>query len=190
MRAARIDDVTESSNREPEAQDAMRELTEDAMTPLRGSRKFAAMRAIGWRADASPWGVDTAFSRPCGVVPKRMAPIDEPARGMRPGTFPLPDPFRSDHEILIPLIEGFADAGEAAGACERPGGADVAVFVHRGPYARISGTYEKVLDWLRENRYEVAGAPREFFVVAPDPHAGGTGDDMLTEIEVPIRKAS
>ena len=49
---------------------------------------------------------------------------------------------------------------------------------------------EKVLDWFRENRYEVAGAPREVFFVAPEPHGGGTQDDMLTEIQVPIRKAS
>ncbi|MGZ8429598.1 MAG: hypothetical protein ACXW4G_09605, partial [Candidatus Deferrimicrobiaceae bacterium] len=47
--------------------------------------------------------------------------------------------------------------------------------------------YEKVLDWLRENRYEVAGNPREVFFVAPDPHSGGTQDDMLTEIQIPIR---
>ncbi len=159
------------------------------MTPLRESRKSSAMRAIGWRADVSPWGVDTAFSRACDATPMTKANVDEPALGMRPGAPGMPDPFRSDDEIAFPLIEAFTDAGEAAGPRERRC-AGVAVFVHRGPYARISCTYEKVLDWLRQNRYEVAGAPREFFIVAPDPHARGTGDDMLTEIEVPIRKAS
>jgi hypothetical protein len=47
-----------------------------------------------------------------------------------------------------------------------------------------------VLDWLRENRYEEAGETREVFFVAPEPHSGGTQDDMLTEIQVPIRLRS
>jgi effector-binding domain-containing protein len=46
-----------------------------------------------------------------------------------------------------------------------------------------------VLDWLRENRYEAAGNTREAFFVAPEPHSGGTQDDMLTEIQIPIRPA-
>jgi effector-binding domain-containing protein len=66
----------------------------------------------------------------------------------------------------------------------------VASFYHRGPYDWIPCTYEKVLEWLRENRYVVAGEPREVFFVAPEPHAGGTQDDMLTEIQVPVRKAA
>lgn len=31
----------------------------------------------------------------------------------------------------------------------------------------IHRTYEKVLDGLRENRYEISGEPREAFPVAP-----------------------
>ena len=56
-----------------------------------------------------------------------------------------------------------------------------------GAYHWIPCTYEKVLDWLRENRYEIAGKPREVFFVAPEPHSGGTQDDMITEIQIPIR---
>jgi hypothetical protein len=33
-------------------------------------------------------------------------------------------------------------------------------------------------------------ATREVFFVAPEPHSGGTQDDMLTEIQVPIRPCS
>jgi hypothetical protein len=31
----------------------------------------------------------------------------------------------------------------------------------------IHRTYEKVLDGLRENRYEIAGEPRDAFLMAP-----------------------
>jgi len=47
-----------------------------------------------------------------------------------------------------------------------------------------------VLDWLRENRYEATGEAREVFFVAPEPHSGGSQDDMLTEIQVPVRSAA
>ncbi len=159
------------------------------MAPLRRSEKITAMRAIAWRADVSPWGVDTAFSRSCDAVLKSEAPRNAPPAGNRDGALGLPDPFRSDREVLFPVVEAFAEAGEPAGLRE-PRGAEVVVFVHRGPYGQIARTYEKVLDWLRENRYEVAGAPREFVIVAPEPHGERTREGMLTEIEVPIREAS
>ena len=159
------------------------------MTPFHEIRNVPAMRAIGWRGDVSLWGVDTAFSRLYDEAMGRKLMFRQPAVGIRHGGLGLPDPFHSDYEVLFPLVEGFPEGAESPGVRELPG-ADVAVFVHRGPYEWISCTYEKVLDWLRENRYEEAGAPREVFFVAPEPHGGGTLDDMLTEIQVPIRKAS
>jgi len=34
------------------------------------------------------------------------------------------------------------------------------------------------------------GEAREVFFVAPEPHSGGSQDDMLTEIQIPIRSAA
>ncbi len=159
------------------------------MTPFHEMRTVPAMRVIGWRGDVSLWGVDTAFSRLYDAALREKMVFREPAIGIRHGGLGPPDPFHSDYEVLFPLVDGFPDSGETLRAREIPG-ADVAVFVHRGPYEWIACTYEKVLDWLRENRYVEAGAPREVFFVAPEPHGGGSQDDMLTEIQVPIRKAA
>ena len=159
------------------------------MTPFQEIRKVPAMKAIGVRFDASVWNVDTAFSRLYDKAMERKLMFKQPGVGIRHGGIGVPDPFHSDYEVLFPLMEvsdGPAPEGEVVTLPEQ----EVACFAHRGPYDWILCTYEKVLDWLRENRYEVAGEPREVFLVAPEPHAGGTQDDMLTEIQVPIRLRS
>lgn len=159
------------------------------MTPFQEIKKVPAMKAVGVRFDASVWNVDTAFSRLYDRAMKDKLMFKQPGLGIRHEGIGVPDPFHSDYEVLFPLTE---DAGEPI-----PGmnvvalpEQEVASFAHRGPYDWIMCTYEKVLDWLRENRYEVAGETREVFLVAPEPHAGGTQDDMLTEIQVPVRRRS
>jgi effector-binding domain-containing protein len=161
-------------------------LQEKKMTPFREINKVPAVKVVAWRGDVSLWNIDTAFSRLYDKAMERKLMFRQPAIGIRHGGVRIPDPFHSDYEIMFPLT---ADPGvPVPGTCvkELPE-QEVASFVHRGPYHWISCTYEKVLDWLRENRYEVAGNPREVFFVAPEPHSGGTQDDMLTEIQIPIR---
>jgi effector-binding domain-containing protein len=113
----------------------------------------------------------------------------EPALGIRREGLGMPDAFHADYVVLFPL-EGEQEANVPGAEIMELPGQEVASFYHRGPYDWIACTYEKVLEWLRENRYVVAGEPREVFFVAPEPHAGGTQDDMLTEIQVPVRKAA
>ncbi len=156
------------------------------MMPFHEIKNVFPMKVLAWRGEVSLWGIDTAFSRLYDRAVEQKLMFRQPAVGIRRGGIRVPDPFRADYEILFPLI---ADpGGEIPGTevKELPGG-EVASFVHRGPYQWISCTYEKVLEWLRENRYEAAGDPREIFFVAPEPHSGGTQDDMLTEIQVPVR---
>jgi effector-binding domain-containing protein len=158
-------------------------------TPFHEIKKVPAMKAIGCRVDVSMREVDTAFSRLYDKAMEHKLLFREPALGIRREGLALPDAFSAGYEVLFPL------SGDPAGPV--PGTEilslpeqEVASFIHRGPYHWISCTYEKVLDWLRENRYEVAGEPREVFLVAPEPHSGGTQDDMLTEIQVPVRLRS
>ncbi|MBI5574861.1 MAG: GyrI-like domain-containing protein [Deltaproteobacteria bacterium] len=163
------------------------------MTPFQEIKKVRGMKAVGARVDASVWNLDTAFSRLYDKAMERKIMFKQPGVGIRHERLGVPDPFHADYEVLYPLIE------EAIGEIEDPVPGmeivtlpeqEVASFAHRGPYDWIPCTYEKVLDWLRENRYEIAGETREVFLVAPEPHAGGTQDDMLTEIQVPIRLRS
>jgi effector-binding domain-containing protein len=156
------------------------------MTPFQEIKTVPRIRAIGMGGDMSLWDVDTAFSRLYDKAMEGRLMFRQPALGLRHGGLRVPDAFRSDYHVLFPLNSD--PEGEVPGTeiLELPE-AEVASFIHRGPYEWIQCTYEKVLDWLRESRYEVAGEAREVFFVAPEPHSGGSQDDMLTEIQVPIR---
>lgn len=156
------------------------------MTPFHEIKRIEPRRAIGMRARLSLWDIDTAFSRLYDRALESKLMFAQPAVGIRHGALSVPEPFDSDYEVLFPLLDVQAAPVPGAEIREIPGGL-VASFFHRGPYDWIPCTYEKVLDWFRENRYEVAGEPVEVFFVAPDPHSGGTQDDMLTEIQVPVR---
>ena len=159
------------------------------MTPFHEIKQVFPMKVLASRGDVSMWGIDTAFSRLYDRAVEQKLMFRQPAVGIRHGGLRVPDPFHADYEIMFPLT---ADPGREVPGTEvkELPGEEVATFVHRGPYHWISCTYEKVLDWLQENRYEVAGEPREVFFVAPEPHSGGTQDDMLTEIQIPIRLRS
>jgi effector-binding domain-containing protein len=159
------------------------------MTPFHEIKKVPAMKVAVWRGDVSMWGIDTAFSRLYDRAMEQKLLFRQPALGIRHGGVRIPEPFHADYEIMFPLT---ADPGRAVPGIDVKDlpGQEVASFVHRGPYQWIPCTYEKVLDWLEENRYEEAGETREVFFVAPEPHSGGTQDDMLTEIQVPIRLRS
>ena len=117
---------------------------------------------------------------------RRKILFREPALGIRKGELRVPDAFHSDY--IGPVPAGGGSAGAAAGIGDRRDlrRSRVASFFHRGDYEGIQRTYEKVLDWLRENPYEAAGDVRELFLVAPEPHGAGSQDDNLTEIQVPI----
>lgn len=159
------------------------------MNPFQEMKKIPPMKAVSWRGEVSLWNVDTAFSRLYDQAMERRLMFRQPAVGLRHDGMTIPEMFRADYEILFPLAEGPEGALPGMAIRELPE-EEVASFIHRGPYEWIQCTYEKVLDWLRENRYEVAGVPREVFFVAPEPHSGGTQDDMLTEIQVPVRLRS
>ena len=159
------------------------------MTPFHEIKVVPPVKAIGMRGDMSLWDVDTAFGRLYDKAMEGRLMFREPALGLRHGAVRIPDAFRSEYHVLFPLNEDPEVVVPGAEIVDIPG-AEVASFVHRGPYEWIQCTYEKVLDWLRENGYEQAGEVREVFFVAPEPHSGGSQDDMLTEIQVPIRLAA
>jgi len=159
------------------------------MTPFQEIKNVAPVRAIGMRGDLSLWDIDTALGRLYDKAMEGRLMFRQPAIGVRHGAVRIPDSFRSEYHVLFPLNDDPEVEIPGAGIVDLPG-AEVASFVHRGPYEWIQCTYEMVLDWLRKNRYEAIGEAREVFFVAPEPHSGGSQDDMLTEIQIPIRSAA
>jgi len=60
-----------------------------------------------------------------------------------------------------------------------------ACIEHKGPYENLIESYKKILEWIEENGYEIAGNERESYIDGcwnkNDPK------DWLTEIQIPIK---
>lgn len=57
--------------------------------------------------------------------------------------------------------------------------------IHKGPYDRVTPTYQTLWEWVEDNGYELSGAPMERYL--NDPNDVGE-DECLTEIIMPIEK--
>ncbi len=146
------------------------------------------MRAIGWGSGASRRGVDTAFSRACDAAMRATAMFKGAGDRDRIGGAGPPVPFPSECALLFPLREGFPVRREQLRVGESAG-AEVAGFARRRRGERIPCAGEKVLDGLRENRYEEAGTRPEVVLVAPGPRGCRRRDDTSRDFHVPIREA-
>ena len=148
------------------------------------------MREIVCLDDASPRGVDTAFSRIRDSVARwcRVTPRERPIGTLR-GERGRQAPVRSGRELPRRPAVGFPGAGGESRVRETPA-AETALSVRGGLRAGIDRTCEKVLDWLRENRYEKPGTPREAIFVAPGARGSGPRNGGATGTSVPIREAS
>lgn len=56
--------------------------------------------------------------------------------------------------------------------------------VRIGPFENGYGPYAAVGRWVEENGYQLAGPPREEFIVWPAP---GSDEDPVTEIQIPVK---
>ena len=62
---------------------------------------------------------------------------------------------------------------------------EVAFAVHKGSYSKVGETFQRMVQWIMENGYIVAGPPINIFhndpMVTPE-------DELITEAQFPIRK--
>lgn len=156
------------------------------MSPFQEIKSVLRVRAIGMRGDVSLWNINTIFFRLYEESMRGKLLFRQPSLGLRGGEVRVPDAFHSEYTAMFPLTEDPPALPPGTEIVELPE-TMVASFFHRGDYEEIGGTYEKVLDWLRENPFRASGDVRELFLVAREPYGGGSQDDMLTEIQVPIK---
>ncbi len=99
------------------------------------------------------------------------------------------EPAEARWELRAPIE---ADAEECAAndlglAIKRFSSMTVASTVHRGPYNEVAQAYERLMAWIADQGFEVAGPPMEAYLNDP----GETSpDEYLTEVMVPVRKSS
>ena len=64
---------------------------------------------------------------------------------------------------------------------------EMACVVHKGPYQTLHNAYSSLLNWLEENRYEIAGPQRELYLAGE--WSTTDTNEYITEIQCPVRKA-
>jgi effector-binding domain-containing protein len=67
------------------------------------------------------------------------------------------------------------------------GVAEMACVVHKGPFQTLHNAYNSLLNWMEENRYEMAGPQRELYLAGEWSTADA--NEYITEIQCPVRKA-
>lgn len=91
-----------------------------------------------------------------------------------------------DAEVIEPIVGDLPET-EQIRVKTLEGVAEMACVVHKGPYQTLHNAYSSLLNWLEENRYEMAGPQRELYLAGEwsttDPN------EYITEIQCPIRKA-
>lgn len=90
--------------------------------------------------------------------------------------------FPVDRPVAIDGESGGDGDGSGVQTAELPGGRAVQV-VHRGPYDELSRTYERLMDWMREQQLQPGAVMWESYLNEPDPDAP---DATLTQITWPL----
>ncbi len=133
-----------------------------------------------------PWGDLGTF------VPNAMKEIWEAAtaQGIRFAGPPYTAYYQADSseadvdlEVGAPLSDSLEPSGRVCPG-ELPGGL-VAVTVHAGAYNEVGAAYTALGEWVAEHGHEMAGPPREVYIVGPDQAADAGA--LRTEIVWPIR---
>jgi len=60
----------------------------------------------------------------------------------------------------------------------------VAFTRHQGGFGEVGRTYDRLLEWVADNNYEVAGPSRELYLTNPMQTEEG---ELVTEIQIPIK---
>ena len=92
---------------------------------------------------------------------------------------------KAHYEVCVPISGKVKGEGEVKDK-ELPKGA-FACVTHTGPVEKLPDVYNVVLKWVQENGYMISGPTREVYHKGTG-EAGGIPQDVLIEIQFPIRK--
>ncbi len=86
-------------------------------------------------------------------------------------------------EVVEPITKSIPESAEIK-VYELPAVEKMVCLVHKGPFTTISGAYEALYDWIRQNGYKMCGPLREIY------HKGewitDDAEEYITELQVPI----
>jgi DNA-binding transcriptional MerR regulator len=91
----------------------------------------------------------------------------------------------ADFEACFPIRQGKDVDGISVR--ELPGGRCVSLL-HKGPYEELGRSYAKILEFIKEKRYEVILPTREIYVKGPGMIFRGNPKNYLTEIQMLVKQ--
>lgn len=91
----------------------------------------------------------------------------------------------ADYEACMPVRKG-ASTDEVS-VRELVGGKCVSL-IHRGPWAELGRSYEKLLAYVKEHKYEVQLPTREVYLKGPGMIFKGNPQNYLTEIQMMLKQ--
>lgn len=90
-------------------------------------------------------------------------------------------------EIRSPIAGDvpFSGPDEHGLGVKRLDAARVVSAVHKGPFDDVAETYEALVAWIVENRYEIIGPVEEVYLSDPQ---NVPPEELLTEVRFPVRR--
>lgn len=64
----------------------------------------------------------------------------------------------------------------------------MACVVHTGSFATIGESYDAILKWMDENKYQIVGPCREVVLREPKPDGNQNDPETVVEIQYPVEK--
>lgn len=89
-----------------------------------------------------------------------------------------------DLELALPLTAPIPEHGDIR-VRTLPGYEEVACVLHKGPFDTINNAYQFMLEWVEQNRYQLAGPDRVAYLNFAE---GIAPDDILQEMQLPISR--
>jgi DNA-binding transcriptional MerR regulator len=147
-------------------------------------KKVEAVRAITLR-DVIPTYQDAGvlFNEIYGWLGRNGFQLNEPAIALF-----YDEEYKErdvDQEVAIPIKEANVPENDRIKVRELPAIEMAASTVMKGSYDNFTQTYGQLMNWIKENGYQITGPNREVYLVG----GGEDPNDNVTEIMFPVAKA-
>jgi len=92
-----------------------------------------------------------------------------------------------DVEAVVPVAAGDAELSGRVSIKELEGYDEMASLTRVGPYDDFTPAYQKLMDWVQSNGYQIIGPNREIYLQGPEANIPPA--EFVTEIQFPVTKA-